>query len=592
MQISDLDPPVCMQSDKPPYTFKQLKTSGITSDQLLSWNNNIDLADLYHLYVVHNLEQLANQTICKCPSSLFFGDLCQYESNLLRWQPLPVVQPPFDSEPKEIAPNLSIVNFTCYPGLPTCKSHISCLDWRQTCDGVIDCMNGEDEERCLEMEMNECNDETEFRCKDGRCIPEGFAFDRTFDCLDHSDEQEVVGDDLYYPCNHNPTVECEERNKAWHQFSCGDGEVLSSSSMRCLNRRDDLVVSYLFTQDSTSTLDRRCFEYMFCKTAALYGLVFDDKIGHLFCVQLEAEQLLSTCPSMYFFPSKPILFPFVRFLFIPYIMNPSEPGYLPSYVCYYTRMCPNMRFSLAIVMHNISYRCFKMNEHSLLKFVNRWRELVFQTYSIFSSCNFNYIENASSTLYQCAESSKYISKHRLRDGFSDCHLGDDETFVDTCALSLTHRFQCLSNDKKCLPRNMLLDSIWDCVDGSDELYPFNCKHSDDFGCKLIRSGSDSPLFGSYVFQELCNGIQWSRLSINNETDETNCVEWPYHCNSPYVLCDGIWNCKDGRDEINCSSYFMPVPNCFEHYCRDINNSTKLKCLPLEKAGDHVIDCLG
>ena len=176
--------------------------------------------------------------------------------------------------------------------------------------------------------------------------------------------------------------------------------------------------------------------------------------------------------------------------------------------------------------------------------------------------------------------------------FIDCHVGDDETFVNTCALSLTHRFQCLSNDKECLPRNMLLDSIWDCVDGSDELYPFSCKHSDDFGCQLIRDGNDSPLFGSYLFQELCNGIQWGRLSINNETDETSCVEWSYDCNSPYVLCDGIWNCKDGRDEINCSSNFMPVTNCFEHYCRDINDSTSLKCLPLEKAGDHVIDCLG
>jgi hypothetical protein len=37
---------------------------------------------------------------------------------------------------------------------------------------------------------------------------------------------------------------------------------------------------------------------------------------------------------------------------------------------------------------------------------------------------------------------------------------------------------------------------------------------------------------------------------------------------------------------------MPVKNCTEHYCRDMINPGSLKCLPLKKAGDNTVDCLG
>ena len=39
-----------------------------------------------------------------------------------------------------------------------------CLDWRQICDGLFDCDNGEDEEWCKQLETSERN-QGEFRCR-------------------------------------------------------------------------------------------------------------------------------------------------------------------------------------------------------------------------------------------------------------------------------------------------------------------------------------------------------------------------------------------------------------------------------------------
>jgi hypothetical protein len=40
---------------------------------------------------------------------------------------------------------------------------------------------------------------------------------------------------------------------------------------------------------------------------------------------------------------------------------------------------------------------------------------------------------------------------------------------------------------------------------------------------------------------------------SNETDETDCEHWPYTCDSPYTKCNRVWNCPDGRDEIDCKN---------------------------------------
>ena len=80
------------------------------------------------------------------------------------------------------------------------------------------------------------------------------------------------------------------------------------------------------------------------------------------------------------------------------------------------------------------------------------------------------------------------------------------------------------------------------------------------------------------------------LSTNrNETDETGCERWI--CNNIYTRCDGIWNCFNGEDEIGC--FTLPSLNCtsVEHLCVS-NHTSQLTCLPMNKANDGHIDCLG
>ncbi|CAF4025519.1 unnamed protein product, partial [Rotaria sp. Silwood1] len=109
-------------------------------------------------------------------------------------------------------------NLICYthlkcdrgPGVNTC------LDWREVCDGHVDCGGkGEDETGCFNLEINECGDD-EFRCYNGMCIPGSFFNDDPFnpDCLDSSDEYLFPASSIrsagYPDCYKDPAFRCEE----------------------------------------------------------------------------------------------------------------------------------------------------------------------------------------------------------------------------------------------------------------------------------------------------------------------------------------------------------------------------------------------
>lgn len=92
------------------------------------------------------------------------------------------------------------------------------------------------------------------------------------------------------------------------------------------------------------------------------------------------------------------------------------------------------------------------------------------------------------------------------------------------------------------------------------------------------------------FHQICNK-QYDNIDIlideKIETDETDCNYWP--CNNTYTNCNGFWSCHDGADEINC----LPS-NCseFYHACVFPNDTSKVSCLPIEQAGNGIIDCFG
>ncbi|CAF0990589.1 unnamed protein product [Adineta steineri] len=80
---------------------------------------------------------------------------------------------------------------TCYIHLQCNRgSSFACLDWSEICNGIIDCMDGIDEQYCWLMEIHECQP-NEYQCYNRQCKPKAFFQDnKNFpDCLDGSDER-------------------------------------------------------------------------------------------------------------------------------------------------------------------------------------------------------------------------------------------------------------------------------------------------------------------------------------------------------------------------------------------------------------------
>ncbi|UJR13075.1 hypothetical protein I4U23_000099 [Adineta vaga] len=210
----------------------------------------------------------------------------------------------------------------------------------------------------------------------------------------------------------------------------------------------------------------------------------------------------------------------------------------------------------------------------------------------FSGCSSRHLFGLGKNerLFHCNESLKIISVHRLDDSFPDCYYKEDESVyinsTGTYTFNFTDRFECVT-DKRMIPRLMIGSGI--CSDKSDKLYIGNCKKALDFGCQFIRGLYSSSIY--YLFKENCNGVLHITFSIDNETDETNCEEWPVY------RCDGHWDVSNGEDELNCHNTILSyithkVFRCDvnEHYC-GLRNGT-ISCLSKQYAGDGVVDCIG
>jgi hypothetical protein len=251
-------------------SFGELKKQGITSQQLLEWFVPIDIAEKYEMNT-NDFDVFYN---CSLP---WFGSKCQYQfkynSSLSFGN---IVEINFENYP-ETMHNITIG--TCYRFLNGCNnaSWPLCLDWREICDGKIDCVNGEDEEWCNELEMTKCNDD-EYRCHyGGQCIPLAFVKDSrlSIDCLDGSDEQDYI---MAYislgnvHCTNIQTFRCQERIGRYpRSFQCGDGQYLRSFNLPsratvCSNRRD-IEFSRAMLTSLNHILDNDCREAFHC---ALY----------------------------------------------------------------------------------------------------------------------------------------------------------------------------------------------------------------------------------------------------------------------------------------------------------------------------------
>ena len=280
---------------------------------------------------------------------------------------------------------------------------------------------------------------------------------------------------------------------------------------------------------------------------------------------LNIDQYLKYCDSMFQFPLVPVHLGHIHFLYENITLKSnSSLLIIPDYICYNKQLCDCIIPSYFYK----NFSCLYSNEFDLIESItgNVWIDMILSIDSYFRCClTFDeYLNNKiqyenSSSLYQCQNSSKFISKHRIMDENIDCRMKDDEDYQISCLIKDKYRIKCFD---KCL----------------------SSLHTEN-DCSINEKNFDKNI----LFKHLCDGLgEISFQDSNNEiyTDESQCNYWP--CNNIYTRCDGFWTCLDGKDEENCYKTICPLET---YPCISPLNYSFI-CLSSEKINDGRNDCLG
>jgi len=539
------------------YTFQQLKKQNITSEHLYFWSTPIDIIEQYQLYLNTNNTSLAKKIFYKCILPRF-GPQCQYQLMF------------YDSQLSSLYKNIEIgfggFDSNARPFIMTCYDHLechrsnsyTCLDWTDICDGYIDCLNdGIDEKDCWQLEINQCN-QNEYRCSNGECISI-LLYEKTelfTDCFYHEvmlhDERDGSG-----VCNlrYHSFDECDE-------ITCPYSPLTSS----CSSDRQYYIFMTMHINDnnslsSDSWLSLTCY----------LNLALDEyPICRGFCDRNDCIQTINqTYPEQIFFPQKPILFENIYFVYMKHeIMNTTDPHNILPYICYTTNIY-NDYFQQYLTFKMNNFTCIYSKKFldsnygilSLYETVLRNLYLALRRYHL----TWNYTSDICQKpqMYQCIDSSKCISVHRLLNGIYDCPYTDDE------------------NQTLIYTSNIIQHQIKDWLKQRIEVR------------RAIPYADD--IKNTILFHYICDRtVDLLPIIIDgeNHTDESECQQW--ECDNLYTHCQHGWNCLNGQDETGCPEYvYNPnLANCSRNFHTCVSPETnQFICLALEKANDGNIDCL-
>jgi hypothetical protein len=546
-------------------TFEELRLSNITTQQLLLWSSPIDLVEQYQFYLNEMDISLSNELFYNCTKP-WFGLRCQYSFEISEEMSIvDVVETEFSRRSSYLESSNMRTPLSCYVHLKCDRGGSSlCLDWREICNGRIDCIDeGLDEAFCFDMELNEC-EENEYRCHNGLCIPEELWENGLgdADCLDRSDEFS----DVSYPnsCYRDPTFRCEEHScrTNWYDFPCGDGQCVQTFD-KCHNGRHHLLIESIDIQENKSN---RCWIAMMCLTKLMKEV--HGKVCEIVLMSNSLIEFVESCDTIFQFPINPVHLGHIRFLYKKMSLKSNSSSLIiPDYVCYDDQLCDCL--IPTFIYKNLT--CLHSSQLDLTSSITGhvWIDMILSIDTYFRTClspdqllndDLTKYENTTS-LYQCSNSSKLISKDRIVDNNVDCCMGDDEDHPFSCLINPKHRVKCL-NENKCLSSLHTKD---DCRSNENELE------------KKIP------------FQILCDGLKEVFFKSSNgkiHTDESECDHWP--CNNMYTKCDGFWSCPNGQDEENC---YETICEKETHSCLSPFNYS-LICLSKERVGDGINDCLG
>ncbi|CAF4180847.1 unnamed protein product, partial [Adineta steineri] len=560
------------------FSFAKLAIMNITSEDLYFWSTPIDIIEQYQIYLLLNDSSLAEQIFYNCTLPRF-GSMCQYEF-YYHHENYSSLHEMIHEYYKQYSDETT--NLTCYKHLKCNRGDSpACLDWTEICDGKVDCLDGDyDEEHCWELEFNECKP-NEYRCYIGQCIPNEFVEDDIYnsDCIDESDEIAKESNILesYFPVE--PAFGRDDT-------ICRSTFVTSS----CIYSRRLPLMQSMFSIKDNNVSDE-CWSaykcYFAIKTAEHPNITFD--VINEECIPIIKDK----CPDMLYVPNIPVFFGHIYTAYKKNeLLHPqrTEPPYL----------CSNKSFygdSLSLVSETLSNNtmCFKISRFTswqttgtpnvIQRFGRSMNDIFRQIRQIHSIINFPLHRCNESNFYQCRNSSKCISFHRLINGVTDCPYNDDENiYEDTnprLFAQVKHKYYKCHVTNKYITQSEVFDENCNC--GDDE-HGF-CEDQNKFTNFTRRTIS---------FQTICDGFQELypiTIDGKNQTDETECKQW--ECDNMYTHCDKIWNCLDGKDEMNCDSSLPPLLNCSLDYRMCVLSDTyQLICLSVNRVNDGIIDCLG
>ncbi|KAH9487496.1 hypothetical protein Btru_074770, partial [Bulinus truncatus] len=150
---------------------------------------------------------------------------------------------------------------TCLPNEIKCDNNL-CIPANWVCDGDNDCRDNWDERDCY----HSCAAD-QYMCTDGsKCFPDSYVCDGSFDCYDRSDEKNCV-------CNETSQFKCADGrciNKLWRcdrDNDCGD----ASDELGCPTLHHTMCLNYLNLRDCALLND------------TTYPICLNDEDGYKYC---------------------------------------------------------------------------------------------------------------------------------------------------------------------------------------------------------------------------------------------------------------------------------------------------------------------
>lgn len=132
-------------------TFENLRKQNITSEQLYQWSAPINLIEQYEEYLISNKSSISSNIFYNCTLERF-GDQCQYEFIYIPSDSFSLYEIILGFYRNMYEPT----SLTCYTHLKCDRGSKSlCLDWTEICDGYIDCVNDQSDEKfCWKLHIN------------------------------------------------------------------------------------------------------------------------------------------------------------------------------------------------------------------------------------------------------------------------------------------------------------------------------------------------------------------------------------------------------------------------------------------------------